>query len=111
MLTDAQRQQIRNKILAEIESSTNLIASLQEGSKPVSPDNAIGRLSRMEAINDQNMVKANLRATEARVSRLKLTLDQVNEEDFGLCAQCEEPIVFGRLLLIPESKTCVHCAS
>jgi len=48
MLSDEQRRQIRNKILTEIESSTNLIASLQEGSKPVSPDNAIGRLTRMD---------------------------------------------------------------
>jgi DnaK suppressor protein len=111
MLTDAQRQQIRNKILSEIESCLNLITSLQENSRPVCPDNAIGRLSRMEAINDQNMLQANLRSTEARVARLKQTLDQVDEEDFGLCAQCGEPIVFGRLLLIPESKNCVECAS
>jgi DnaK suppressor protein len=111
MLTDVQRQKLKEKILSEIESCTGLIASLQEGSRPVSPDNAIGRLSRMEAINDQNMVKANLRTTEARVARLKQTLDLVEEEDFGLCSQCEEPIPFGRLLLIPESKICVQCAS
>jgi len=111
MLNDAQRQQIRNKILSEIESNNSLIISLKENSQPVSPDNAIGRLSRMEAINDQNMLQANLRSTEARVARLRQTLDQVDAEDFGLCAQCEEPIPFGRLLLIPESKNCVACAS
>jgi DnaK suppressor protein len=111
MLSDAQRQQLREKILAEIESSLELIPSLKENSKPVSPDNAIGRLSRMEAINDQNMLQANLRSTEARVARLKQTLAQIDEEDFGLCAHCEEPIPFARLLLIPESKTCVQCAS
>jgi DnaK suppressor protein len=111
MLSDTQRQQVKEKILSEIESSLELITSLKENSKPVSPDNAIGRLSRMEAINDQNMLQANLRSTEARVARLKQTLAQIDEEDFGLCVQCEEPIPFGRLLLIPESKTCVRCAS
>ena len=91
-------------MLSEIELCLNLTTSLQEGSRPVSPDNAIGRLSRMEAINDQNMVKANLRTTEARIGRLKQTLNHMDDEDFGLCAQCEEPIPFGRLLLIPKSK-------
>lgn len=111
MLSDTQRQQVKEKILAEIESSLELITSLKENSKPVSPDKAIGRLSRMEAINDQNMLLANLRSTEARAARLKQTLAQIDEKDFGLCVQCEEPIPFGRLLLIPESKNCVLCAS
>ena len=111
MLSETQHQEIREKVLSEIESSLSLITSLKENSKPVSPDNAIGRLSRMEAINDQNMLQANLRSTEARVARLKQTLTQIDEEDFGLCVQCEEPIPFGRLLLIPESKNCVQCAS
>ena len=111
MLSETQLQQVREKILADIESSLELIPSLKENSKPVSPDNAIGRLSRMEVINDQNMLQANLRSTEARVARLKQALAQIDEEDFGLCVQCEEPIPFGRLLLIPESKNCVRCAS
>ena len=110
MLNKAQRDELKQKIKSEIASTRSLIIDLKEAGRPVSPDNAIGRLSRMEAINDQNMVKANLRTAEMRLPRLEQALDAIEEETFGLCQQCEEPIPFGRLLLIPEAASCIHCA-
>ncbi len=48
-----ERQELKQKIEEEIAAQKTLIASLSETSKPVAPDNAIGRLSRMEALNDR----------------------------------------------------------
>jgi len=48
---------------------------------------------------------------EIRVNRLKYSLGKVDKDDYGICAECEEEIIFGRLLLLPESTHCVACIS
>jgi len=37
-------------------------------------------------------------------------LRMINDPDFGLCRECEEPIPFARLMIVPESDLCVQCA-
>lgn len=109
-MNQEQRAQLRQEILAEIESLKHTIASLEESSKPVPPDNAYGRLSRMEAINSKNISEAGLRSARSRLSRLENALGRVDDEDFGICLKCDRPIPIGRVLLVPESTLCVECA-
>lgn len=111
MLTDCQRSELRGHILARIRETDSLIESLQESSQPVAPDNAIGRLSRMEAMHDQQMLQANLRTAEARKIWLQQALAEIDSDEFGICVRCEEIIGFERLQLIPETKTCITCAA
>ena len=111
MLTTEQQQQIREKIEVEIATLERELVHLSEAAKPVSPDNAIGRLSRQEAMQDQQIQLASLNASKTRLSRLQRALGCIDDEAFGLCVQCEEPIPFGRLMLMPESTTCVNCAT
>lgn len=110
MLTDKQREDIRHKIDAEIEWLEEEIVHLSEAAKPISPDNAIGRLSRQEAMQDQQILLANLNGSKTRLSRLQRALGCIDDEAFGLCVQCEELIPVGRLMLLPESTSCVNCA-
>ncbi|WP_373001324.1 TraR/DksA family transcriptional regulator [Sulfurimonas sp.] len=38
-------------------------------------------------------------------------IQKVDRDDYGICAECEEKIIFGRLMLLPESTHCVSCIS
>ncbi|MDH5764249.1 MAG: TraR/DksA C4-type zinc finger protein [Nitrospinota bacterium] len=105
-----ERQELKGKIEEEIAAQRTLIASLQETSKPVSPDNAIGRLSRMEALSDRAVSEASLNVAQTKLSRLETALDKVDQPDFGLCQNCGYPIPHGRILLVPEATRCVPCA-
>jgi len=109
-MTDEQRKQIKKKAIAGINTLREEIDSLEREIKPIAPDNAIGRLTRMEAINAKSMQEANMRSAKARLARLENTLERIDSDQFGLCCDCEEPIAFKRLLLIPESIRCVQCA-
>ncbi len=109
-MNDEEREKIGQKIIEEISSLKESIVSLSEAAKPVSPDNAIGRLTRLEAMGSQGISEANLRAAKGRLSRLEGALARIEHSDFGLCVECEEPIPLGRLMLIPESTRCIHCA-
>ena len=78
--------------------------------QPISPENSIGRISRMDAINNQSVMKAALRADEKRLSGLRLALANLDNPDFGKCQECQNDIAPKRLLLMTESKHCVKCA-
>ena len=104
------KQDIKKRILEELKKTEELIIDYKESTKPISPENAIGRVSRMDAINNKSVVEAALRKAEEKFNKLKLVLDKVNDADFGLCMRCGNPIPIGRILLMPQSRNCVRCA-
>lgn len=102
--------EIRKKIEEEISKTTQLISDYKEQSKPVSLDNSIGRISRMDAINNKSITESALRQAEGKLSKLIQALDNIGKPDFGKCIKCKQPIPIGRILLMPESNKCVNCA-
>jgi len=44
------------------------------------------------------------------LSKMERALMMIDNPDFGLCRECEEPIPFARLMIVPESEHCVQCA-
>jgi len=107
-LTD---DEIRERILTEINKTTKIIEEYKEMTKPVAPENAIGRLSRMDAINNKAVTESALRQAEEKSSKLNYVLSSVGSEEFGICKKCKRPIPIGRILLMPQSFYCVQCAN
>lgn len=105
-----QREKLKAHILEKMESLKADIAAYKEVTKPVSPDNAIGRLTRMEAISSKSINDAALKKAKDTMARLTRALDNIDTPDFGLCIECEEPIPFARLMVMPEASLCVRCA-
>ena len=101
---------IRRKIQEEIKKTEALIFEYKDLTKPVSLDNSIGRVSRMDAINNKSVTESALRQAENKLAKLHLALDKVGKKDFGICTRCKQPIPLGRILLMPESTRCVNCA-
>lgn len=84
----------------------------QDGQAVVQLDQqAVGRLSRMDALQMQAMAKAQQVRRDAEARRLQLALDRIAEDEFGWCEDCGEPIAPGRLELDPAAMRCVGCAS
>ncbi|MBF0200739.1 MAG: TraR/DksA C4-type zinc finger protein [Desulfamplus sp.] len=86
------------------------IASYKQLTRPIPPDNAIGRITRMEAINSKSINEAALERAKHTLSKLEKALLKIHNPDFGLCRDCEEPIPFARLMIMPETDICVQCA-
>lgn len=98
-------------IKTEIENTVHSISNLEELTKPIAPENAIGRVSRMDAINNKSVNEAALSKAKQKLKNLKITLSNLNEPDFGICAKCKHIIPIGRVMLMPHSRFCVNCAS
>lgn len=89
---------------------TRELASYQEGSAPVTLDQAqVGRLSRMDAIGQQEMHKAAALQTEQRLRRVLVALRKLESGDYGRCEQCDEVIDPRRLEAQPEAELCMGC--
>jgi len=104
------RKEFRKKILLEIEKTEKDILDLTELTKPVSPENSIGRISRMDAINNKSINDAALSKAKDKLKKLNTALEKVENPDFGICQQCKKPIPEGRLMLMPHATRCVNCA-
>lgn len=110
-MTEEQRDQVKKSIENSILTTKNTIASLEELTKPISPENAIGRVSRMDAINNKSVNEAALRNLKNKLTLLEAAIQRVNQKSFGLCNLCNLPIPIQRILLMPQSNRCVNCAS
>lgn len=102
---------LKQKIISEIEETKLRIIELKELTKPISPENAIGRISRMDAINNKTVNERTLRQMEFKFQKLTLALDKIEDPDFGKCRRCGNQIQEGRLMLMPENTLCIRCAS
>ena len=100
----------KQKILDEISKTENLIKEYKELSEPVAPDVSIGRLSRMDAINNKSITECALRQAENKLQNLKRVLEMYGKPDFGKCVKCKTQIPVERILFLPQSLYCVKCA-
>ena len=99
--------QIKEKIL-KLEQE---IISLKDLTQPISPDCAIGRVSRMDAINNKSINEAAFRLKQTQLKALEYASNHIGDANFGKCVKCGQEIPLGRIMLMPESKKCVTCAS
>ena len=82
------KEEVEQNILKEIAKTQGLIIEYKEMSGPVTPDDAIGRISRMDAINNKSVTEASLRQAEEKLRNLQRALSLVGTSDFGKCIKC-----------------------
>lgn len=111
-LTTAQLAELERDLHAlKISLESDLQTRAAEAS-PVELDQArVGRLSRMDALQQQHLAAASKAATEHRLNLTRHALSAFGEDEYGFCAKCEEPIGYRRLKARPEAAFCVACAS
>ena len=109
VLTQRQRDELRQFMNDELVSLKSEIANLEIMTRPVSPDSAIGRLSRLEAMNEKSVNEVALRSARERVTRIGVAVQRVDDDEFGLCAECAGIIPFARLKSMPGARLCVKC--
>ena len=98
------------KLHEEVEKTLGKIKDYEALCRPVSPDSAIGRVSRMDAINNRSVVMAALNKAKEKLKKLKSMETRINTKGFGVCIKCKKVIPLERLFLVPESSFCVKCA-
>jgi DnaK suppressor protein len=70
---------------------------------------AVGRLSRMDALQAQQMAQATEQRRRAQLQRIEGALRRLERGDFGACHGCGEPIDPRRLDADPTLTRCIDC--
>jgi DnaK suppressor protein len=103
--------EIKKKIEQEINNTKISIEKYKNLTKPISPENAIGRVSRMDAINNKSVIEEVLRKSEEKLKELIFSKNQIEKsDDYGKCIRCKKQINIKRLMIIPYVRKCMHCA-
>jgi len=104
----------RSELVKDLEDLARELQESLEGSaqaaRPVELDQpAIGRVSRIDAIQQQKMLEANRQAQKMRLGLVRAALLRAEEDEYGDCKRCGESIGFKRLKARPESVFCIDC--
>ena len=102
----------RDRLLALRTDLENIAATSDESAAVVELDQSkVGRLSRMDALQAQAMAQASSHRRQKMLIQITAALKRIDDDEFGLCRECDEPINPKRLEFDPTSVLCIDCAS
>ena len=108
-LTDDQIADLQRDLTVLREEIDRLLKLTEDGARPVDLDEPIGRLTRMDALQQQSLIRANRRGLDVKRRQVTAALSSLEKGEYGLCRLCEEPIAFRRLKVRPEAPFCIRC--
>lgn len=111
-LTEEQLAEVRGRLDTVRAELRTLLADEAGLAGTVTLDQAaMGRVSRVDALQAQQMAKAAHRRAEARLKRVGAAIARFDDEpeDYPWCPECGEAIGYRRLMAVPESIFCVRC--
>jgi DnaK suppressor protein len=111
-LTPEQRVELRAELERELARLDRTMESSREAAKPVALDQtSVGRVSRIDALQNQAMSVDLHARNEARRAQIVDALERIDAGTYGVCARCGQPIPYGRLLVFPEARLCATCGA
>jgi DnaK suppressor protein len=111
-MTDSFNADMREKLLELRGELESIGVTSRDSSQVVELDQArVGRLSRMDALQAQAMSQATERRREMVLRGITAALARIDNDNYGTCGSCEEPINRKRLEFDPTATLCIDCAS
>ncbi len=109
-LTPSQLQELHSLLLA---TRAKLEQQLQDGESAtdvvVLDQTTVGRVSRVDAMQQQSMAVSTRANAQVTLRKVIAALRCIDEEGYGYCSNCDEPIEFKRLQVQPQASHCLNC--
>ncbi|MBT8148943.1 MAG: hypothetical protein HKO71_07090 [Pseudomonadales bacterium] len=115
-MTDDFSQADKQELAAHIDRQLQALLQEQQRAEvdgqPVQLDQqSVGRVSRIDAIQQQQMALARLAQLQQRRAALQQARQALqSDDDYGYCEQCDALIPLARLKIDPAARCCVGCA-
>lgn len=110
-LTAEQLTQIRDELqrtLARLERNMKVHGN---GRPPELDQSAMGRLSRIEALQNQGLAQNLQERERVQLAQVMDALKRLEDGCYGICTQCRGPVGFERLMVFPEARHCSRCSN
>ena len=109
-MNPADLEQFRAQLLRLRASLAEVAGTVEESTRTVELDQSkVGRLSRMDAMQGQQMAMETARRRELQLARIEGALRRLESGEFGYCFACGEPIDPRRLQADPTATRCIGC--
>jgi len=110
-MNEVEIEQNRQKLLQLRSELREMERTYHDNSAPVELDQArVGRLSRMDAMQSQQMALETTRRRQDQILQIDAALRRIESGEYGYCLECEEEIDIRRLSINPANKHCIKCA-
>ncbi|RDH83525.1 MAG: conjugal transfer protein TraR [endosymbiont of Escarpia spicata] len=110
-MTEEEMAQIRQQLLFLKSELQELEETFKETNKPLELDQArVGRLSRMDAMQAQQMALEASRRRQSQLLKVEGALRRIESGEYGYCFVCGEEIGIRRLSVDPANTRCMECA-
>ncbi|MCW8943459.1 MAG: TraR/DksA family transcriptional regulator [Sedimenticola sp.] len=111
-MTDLEQQRYLEKLIARQDELMSVSETADAATETVELDQTrVGRLSRMDALQQQAMSQENRRRRSNELVRITKALSRIKAGDYGYCVECGELIAENRLAVDPAQPLCIACAS
>ena len=107
-LTAVQRAVLKDK-LTHLSTDLEALLSTDDTQAVELDQSRQGRLSRMDAMQQQAMAKAKRQTFQRQLRQVLAALRRLDEDDYGYCLECDQPIPLARLEVRPEAELCLAC--
>lgn len=105
-----QLAQLRTRLLQmQAELNEQLQISKQATDVVELDQTMVGRVSRMDAMQQQSMALSTREKANLKLDEVKTALRTMTGDDYGYCRRCDDLIAFQRLLARPEARLCITC--
>lgn len=111
VLTPQQLEEIREELRRNLARLERSVKTNGNGRAPDLDQSAVGRLSRIEALQNQGMTQTLKERERLQLEQVLKALERIDAGTFGFCSDCRGPIRFERLLVFPEALNCAACGS
>ena len=110
-MDDAFVNEMRDRLQVRAAELRDTIGRIDGTTAPVSPNTAIGRLTRLDAMQATSMRRAVARDHDIELQNVVRALMAIAAGEYGACRRCKAQIAAARLRAKPEAFLCVACAS
>lgn len=111
VLTPEQLDEIRQELRRSLARLERSMKSNGNGRAPDLDQSAVGRLSRIEALQNQGMTQTLQERERLQLEQVLKALERIDAGTFGFCTDCRSPIRYERLLVFPEALNCANCGT
>ncbi len=108
---DIDLKALKKKLLIQRQEILDDTQASEESRQPVELDQtSVGRLSRMDALQDQAMALETDRRRHVELQHIEAALKRMEDGEYGYCQSCDEDIPEKRLGIDPTASVCIDCA-
>ena len=109
-MNDKEIEQFRQQLLALRSALQEMEEIYKEAGETVELDQTrVGRLSRMDAMQSQQMALESSRRRQHQLLKIEGALSRIKSGAYGYCFICGEAIAAQRLVADPTSTRCMAC--